>query len=471
MYPIARIACVFTKNLPIQVEHARRNDNASLLIPHPVNFATVFAASDDLIRAGVEISMSLYQAQQIAPTAIVITPDEAAYHAKHDSIVTSLKTFSAAIETVMLGECLLDVRGLEKLLAGERSLTEMIQKTAAQASGLSVQVGIATGKFTAQQAAREAPTNGVCVVKPGDEAHFLSSLPITVLPHLPGEMRRRLTLFDIYTLGDLAALSKAAVLRQFGAEVSSLYDLARGHDPRPLHADSPPLRLVRSVTLIEPMTNRQSIFNVLTLLSSRLSRALSARGYHTEALKVVINIHSQQSDTHLECGQAVKPPTADEARLSRIAMHLFGKLDNAAPVMRLSLIAYPLRSWHASARQLTFVSGDNPERQGRFDNALHTIWNRFGQMAIQIASFLVAPAPRKTQVMLNTEGLPMKVTLAGQVWDIVGVDEHWREERLWWSRPVRRDYFRVILSDGSLRNIFQNLIDGEWYLDRAFPLL
>ncbi len=467
MHTIARIACVFTKSLPIQVEHVRRGDSASLLIPHPVHNATVFAASDDLIRAGVEIGMSLYQAQQIAPTAIVITPDEAAYHAKHDSIVTSLKTFSAAIETVMLGECLLDVRGLEKLLAGERSLAEMIQKTAAQASGLSVGVGIATGKFTAQQAAREAPTDGVCVVKSGEEANFLSSLPITVLPHLPGEMRRRLTLLDIYTLGDLAALSKAAVLRQFGAEVSSLYDLAGGHDPRPLQADSPPLRLVRSVTLIEPMTNRQSIFNVLTLLSSRLSRALSARGYHTEALKVAINTGSV--DSYLESGQAVKPPTADESRLSRIAMHLFGKLNNTAPVTRLSLIAYPLRSWHAGARQLTFVGGDTPERQGRFDNALHIIWNRFGQVAIQIASFFAPPIPRKTQVILNSDGLPMKLTLAGHVWNIIGVDEHWREERLWWSRPVRRDYFRVILSDGSLRNIFQNLIDGEWYLDRAYP--
>jgi hypothetical protein len=152
-------------------------------------------------------------------------------------------------------------------------------------------------------------------------------------------------------------------------------------------------------------------------------------------------------------------------------MHLFGKLSNAAPITRLSLIAYPLRSWHAGARQLTFVMGSNPERQGRFDNALHLIWNRFGQWAIQIATFFAAPAPRKTQVILNTEGLPMKLTLVGQVWNIVGVDEHWREERLWWSRPVRRDYFRVILSDGSLRNIFQNLIDGEWYLDRAFPIL
>ena len=51
------------------------------------------------------------------------------------------------------------------------------------------------------------------------------------------------------------------------------------------------------------------------------------------------------------------------------------------------------------------------------------------------------------------------------------VDDTWREEREWWARPLRRDYFRVRLIDGSLRKLYQDLVDHEWYLDRSWPIL
>jgi hypothetical protein len=55
--------------------------------------------------------------------------------------------------------------------------------------------------------------------------------------------------------------------------------------------------------------------------------------------------------------------------------------------------------------------------------------------------------------------------------DLHYFNEWWREERGWWSeRPVRRDYFRVETADGAFYNLFQNLVDGEWYLDRTWPL-
>ncbi len=470
-----KLACLLAPNLPIQVERAKQIDSVSFLIPHPVDGATVFAASDDLLHAGVEIGMSVYQARQIAPMARIVEPDEATYHARHGALHESLKTYSLAIETVALGEFLLDIRGLERVHGSDESLAAALLESARAASGLSVQVGISAGKFTAQQAARSASENGVCVVPTGEESRFLSPLPITVLPNLPNEMRRRLTLLDIHTLGDLTALRKPAVLRQFGAEASGLYELARGHDPRPLQPDAPPLRFTRSMTPIEPIVDRRIILNMVTHLARRLSRALTTRGYHAEAIKLTLEVTSRTrgpGDIRLEVGQAVKPPTADEARLTRLAMQLLGRLGAAAPVARISLSAYPLRSWHLGTHQLALVKAGVPERLTRLEDVLHLILHRFGQAAIQIAALLGPPLPIKTQVSLNTNGLPARLKFGDQVREIVGIDEHWREEKSWWDlRPIRRDYFRVALADGSLRNIFQDLIDGGWYIDRAWPIL
>ena len=63
-----KIACVWAPSLPIQLEQQRRNINLPILIPHPLDHSTIFAASPEAMSAGVQLGMSLYQAQQMAPT-------------------------------------------------------------------------------------------------------------------------------------------------------------------------------------------------------------------------------------------------------------------------------------------------------------------------------------------------------------------------------------------------------------------
>ncbi len=463
-----QIACVLAPNLPIQVERQRRKVDGSLLIAHPVDGATVFAMSDDVADAGVLSGMSLYQARQIMPAALVVEPDEMTYHACHGAMEAALRAFSPAIETAGLGEFLVDVRGLERSHGSDHAIAEAMNAAAHSASGLCIRVGLATGKFIAQQAARSAPQNGVCVVASGTESRFLAPFPIGVLPNLPGEMRRRLHLFDLHTLGDLARLSKPAVLRQFGGEMSGLYELARGSDPRPVNPDVPPLRIVRSMRLTEPVGERAILLNVTNRLSRQLSQVLVERGYHAEAVKLSL-VGANKS--RWEVGQAVKPPTSDTTRLCRLAAQLLGRLSMNAPVESVVVSAYPLRSWHLSAHQMTLADAGVSARQTRLEEALQLLYHRFGLAVIRIAALLGPPLPLKVQVMLSADGQPSRLIFGGITRVVIGIDETWREERFWWDKPIKRDYFRVVLGDGSLRNLFQNLLSGEWFLDRAWPLL
>src|SRR5437588_12087404 len=111
---IQKIACVLVPDLPIQFEQQRRGLSLPILIPHPIDPSTIFAASAEAQAAGVRVGMSLYQAQQMAPTALVIEPDELAYHGCHGAIFAALQAYSPLIETAGLGEFLVDVRGLER---------------------------------------------------------------------------------------------------------------------------------------------------------------------------------------------------------------------------------------------------------------------------------------------------------------------------------------------------------------------
>jgi hypothetical protein len=327
---------------------------------------------------------------------------------------------------------------------------------------------VAGGKFVAQQAARQAPANGAVVVPPGAEAGFLAPLSVGVLPHLPGEMRRRLALLDLHTLGDLVALRKPAVLRQFGGEISGLYELARGNDPRPLNLDVPPLRIVRSLRLAGPVSERGVLLNALQRLCRQMSKALAGRGYHAEGLK--LTLYTASGATR-EIGQAAKPPTSDEARLARLAALLLGKLPVAEPVVALALSAYPLRAWHLGLHQISLAEGGVPEKQMRFESALQILVHRFGEVVLRVAALVGPPVAIPVTVATGGDGRPLSFELGGQKSMVVEVDDTWREEREWWARPLRRDYFRVRLMDNSLRKLYQDLVDDEWYLDRSWPIL
>jgi DNA polymerase-4 len=357
---------------------------------------------------------------------------------------------------------------LERLHGADTELAGALAAAAQAAAGLAVRVGLAEGKFVAQQAARQAPANGAVVVPPGAEAGFLAPLPVGVLPNLPGETRRRLALLDLHTLGDLAGLRKPAVLRQFGAELSGLYELARGRDPRPLNPDVPPLRVVRSLRLAGPVSDRAILLNALQRLSWQMSKTLNAKGYHAEGLKLTLYTTSGAAR---ELGQVAKPPTSDEARLARLAALLLGKLPVREPVVALALSAYPLRSWHLGLHQILLAEAGVPERETRFETALQVLVHRFGEVVLRVAALVGPPVPIHVTVTNGSDGCPVSYELAGQKSVVVAVDDAWREEREWWSRPLRRDYFRVQLADGSLRKIFQDLVNSEWYLDRSWPIL
>ncbi|MBL8058520.1 MAG: hypothetical protein JNK29_17585, partial [Anaerolineales bacterium] len=402
------------------------------------------------------------QARQLAPEARVVAADELAYHAAHGALEASLRQFTPAVETVGLGEFLADARGL-----AADQLAELLRATQA-ASGLSVSLGAAAGKFPAQQAALAAGAGRLKNIAPGEEARWLAPLSVGVLPHLPGELRRRLHLLDLHTLGDLAALRKPAVLRQFGGELAGLYELARGNDPRPLNPDVPPLRVVRSLRLAAPVAERGVLFNITQRLSRQIGGTLSTRGYHAEALKLTL---TGADGRRWEAGQALKPPTSDAARLGRLAAQLLGRLAPTAPVEAVIIGVYPLRGWHLGAHQVALAEAGAPARQRELENTLQLLMRRFGEAVIRVAALLGPPLPLPAAVTLNAAGFPARLEYGGQTRLILGLEEAWREERSWWERPVRRDYFRVQLADGSLRNIFQDLINGGWFLDRAWPLL
>ena len=64
----------------------------------------------------------------------------------------------------------------------------------------------------------------------------------------------------------------------------------------------------------------------------------------------------------------------------------------------------------------------------------------------------------------DESGEPVALLVSGQRIGVESVLERWRIEDEWWrERPVSRMYYRVILEDGRVVDLYRALLSGRWY--------
>jgi DNA polymerase IV len=167
---------------------------------------------------------------------------------------------------------------LERLVWEDATqLAQAMGVTVRQTTAFESACGLAATKFPAYAAAVGVPSGHLRVVASGEEAAFLASLPITLLP-MNAETQRRLLLLGIDTIGALAELPLSAVLAQCGKEGALLHQLARGLDSRRVIPTTP--QVVERVTRVFelPLTDERTIVAILSAMATELSARLKASG-------------------------------------------------------------------------------------------------------------------------------------------------------------------------------------------------
>ena len=466
------VACLFIPHLPVRVEW-RRNPaltNTPLIIGgRRWDEGAVLDCCPKAVNAGVEPGMRLSRAEALCPEARFLQTDKDSYDAVHDALVDSARHFTPTVETEELGLVYADISGLKRRFDDDADAAQRLIEETITSATLRAQIGVSSGKFVAQQAARVAKPGEACIVSPGEEQGFLSPLDISVLP-LDPEMERRLRLLGVRTLGALARLPRLAVVRQFGSIAGALYDLACGKDAQPVHTDAPPLRLVRSHDFVDPVSDRTPLLAHLQHITDELAKEIDRRGYQAEGLQ--LKIQEVRGDEHA-VGKPVKPPSSSANHLSRLGARMLDSLTTGGPVVRLSLTMYPLQPYHLGASQLTLfdpTAGSSLAPHAAFGRALREtlrrLRNRFGELSVLVASLVVAPEPCSIQVTTSCDGLPRAVVWHERIQEVASIYEHWRERRRWWSRPIERDYFRVEIGDGRMKVVFRDVRADQWYMER-----
>ena len=231
-----RIACVLIPHFPVAVERRRDpalNGRPLVIGETPDQRKAVLDCSPEAEAQGVRAGMPLRQALALCREAVFLPPHPSRYSDVFDSVLVVLEGFSPEVEQTSLGRAYLNAGGLARHYEGELDLGERIIRSLQEATGLVAGVGVAEGKFVAWAAAVTSEPGQVCTVPAGKESEFLRPLDVSLLPASPDTLRR-LDLYGLRSMGDLASLSPGPLQAQFGGEGMRLWELARGIDSEPL---------------------------------------------------------------------------------------------------------------------------------------------------------------------------------------------------------------------------------------------
>jgi hypothetical protein len=74
--------------------------------------------------------------------------------------------------------------------------------------------------------------------------------------------------------------------------------------------------------------------------------------------------------------------------------------------------------------------------------------------------------PTAIDVTLDVGGAP--ISIAGAYSGSIDPIARWKVETRWWDRPVVREYWRALLNNDLLCELYHDMSSNEWFVERVF---
>lgn len=292
------VVCTLFPRFELHVAIGDREEllrSPAALAPEPGREARVGEVSPAAEAFGVRAGTPLGEALSRCPSLTLVPPDPAGVADRWERLLVRLESIGAAVEPERPGLACFEASGLRRLHGGT---IEHVIAAARTALRRPVRIGAGPSRFCALAAATRARSRRPAIVRGGPVAArgartgaaeraaadaaaaraYLAPLPVALLRgrHETAALPDPLARLGIATLGELAALPRAAVADRFGAPGLLAHELARGHDGK-LAPRQPPEWLAEEIELPEALSGSQ-LDRALGLLVDRLLARRERRG-------------------------------------------------------------------------------------------------------------------------------------------------------------------------------------------------
>ncbi|HEU4404326.1 MAG TPA: DNA polymerase IV [Polyangiaceae bacterium] len=355
-----------------------------VVVGGPSRRGVVAAASYEARPYGVRSAMSMVEALQRCPHAVVVAPRREAYEEASGLVFEVFRRYTPLVEGLSLDEAFLDVSESRGLFGTGAEVAVRIKADVRRATGLTASAGVAPCKFAAKVASDLQKPDGLVVVD--DVARFLAPLPVERMWGVGPKTAPRLRAAGLATLGDLAAADLGRLAGVVGRSLAlHVHALARGDDPRPVDPGVEALSIGSEDTFERDVRDRATLERHLLDQAGRVASRLLHEGRRGRVLVVKL----KYADFTLKTRRAtLADPVCDTASIYRGALKLLDRFPYGGEPVRLSGVAVAgLVPQGAEAQGVLF--GDEGRTKGEaLERAVAGVRARFGGGALKRAELL-----------------------------------------------------------------------------------
>lgn len=266
---------------------------------------------------GVHSAMGVMKAAKLAPDAILLPVDFAAYRHYSRLFKAAVAGIVTKIEDSGIDEIYLD---LSDLPDETRALATRLKQAVKDATGLSCSIGIAPNKLLAKICSDLEKPDGLTILTMADVPERIWPLSVRKINGIGPKAAEKLASLGITTIAGLAQTGLGLLRHHFGRSYSVwLYEVSRGIDHRPVIVDAEPKSMSRETTFerdLDARLDRQVLSAAFTALCEQVAGDLQRKGYAGRTISIKLRFENFQTVTR---DLSLTEPTADAVRIRRAA--------------------------------------------------------------------------------------------------------------------------------------------------------
>jgi DNA polymerase IV len=197
----------------------------------------VAAASYEARKFGVRSAMPSMTAKRLCPDLIFCKGRFDAYREVSQRIREIFRRFTPHVEPLSLDEAYLDVTEDLQGIGSATRIAELIRAAIRAETQLTASAGVSYNKFLAKLASDQNKPDGLCVIRPGQGAAFVATLPVRRFHGVGPRGAEKMAALGIENGADLASKDLSWLRQHFGSMSEYLFRAARGIDLRPVRAN------------------------------------------------------------------------------------------------------------------------------------------------------------------------------------------------------------------------------------------
>jgi len=328
---VSSIVCVMLPRFELAVAAGGRESllqGPAALAPEPGREQLVGEVSHAAEAFGIHPGMRLGEALARCPRLTLVPPDPVGVADGWERVVAALEAIGAAVEADRPGLACFDARGLRRLHGGT---LDGIVAAVRGALRRPSRIGAGPSRFCALAAAARARSRRAGIVARATDLH---SEPVALLRFRDetAELPEALDRLGVRTLGELAALPRAALADRFGPSGLLAHDLVHGRDT-PLRPRRPG-ELIEEMLELEESASGEQLGRALELLVDRLLARRERDGRSLRA--VVLGATLVEGGTWRE-RVVFREPLADPVRMRLVLVQRLALLPAPAEALRLAV--------------------------------------------------------------------------------------------------------------------------------------